>query len=108
MKITFKEILSSSEWLHSELINSLTDELITKASNDQFYDVKLIVNGVELEPLLFNKIMNNIEKCIREEAKSLIREELEEVENKVNNLSYIFDNVKNKLFDEYDINETNF
>jgi hypothetical protein len=108
MKITFEEALSRKEWLHTELMNSLTGDLITQASEDRFYDVKLLVNGVELEPELFNKIVNNIEKYIDEQAKSLVREKLEEAENKVRRLSELFDEVAYKIKDEFNLDEREF
>jgi hypothetical protein len=106
MKITFEEVLSTKEWLHTELMNSLTGDLITKASEDGFYEVKLLVNEVEFEPQLFNKIMNNIEKYIDEQAKSLVREKLEEAENKVRKLSEIFDEAAYRIKDEFNLDES--
>ena len=106
MKITFEEALSTKEWLHTELMNSLAGDLITKASEDGFYEVKLLVNGVELEPYLFNKIMNNIEKYIDEQAKSLVREKLEEAENKVRKLSEIFDEAAYRIKDEFNLDKS--
>ena len=108
MKITFEEALSRKEWLHTELMNSLTGDLITQASEDRFYEVKLLVNGIELEPQLFNKIVNNIEKYIDEQAKSLVREKLEEAENKVRRLSELFDEVAYKIKDEFNLDEREF
>ena len=108
MKITFEEALSRKEWLHTGLMNSLTEDLIIQASEDRFYDVKLLVNGVELEPQLFNKIVNNIEKYIDEQAKSLVREKLEEAENKVRRLSELFDEVAYKIKDEFNLDECEF
>lgn len=107
MKITFEEVLSRKEWLHSELLSSLTSEVFDTLNGDQFYDVKLVVNGIEIEPTIFNNIMNNIEKIIDDEAKSLVRDKFDEVENKINQLSNIFSGVKDKLIDDYnlDINE---
>lgn len=108
MKITFEEVLSRKEWLHTELMNSLTGDLITQASEDRFYNVKLLVNGVELEPQLFNKIVNNIEKYIDEQAKSLVIEKLEEAENKVRRLSELFDEVATKIKSEFNLDEREF
>lgn len=108
MKITFEELLSRKEWLHTELLNSLNGDLITKASEDGFYQVKLLVNGVELEPKLFNKIVNNIENYIDEQAKSLIKEKLVEAENKVRKLSELFDKVAYKIKDEFNLDECEF
>jgi len=100
MKITFEEALSRKEWLHTELMYSLTNNLITQARGDGFFDVKLLVNGIELEPQVFNKMVNNIENYINEQAKSLVRNKLEEAENKVRKLSEMFDAVADKIKDE--------
>jgi hypothetical protein len=108
MKITFEETLSRKEWLHAELMESLTGDVIMKASEDQFYDVKLLVNGVELEPQLFNKIVNNIERYIDEQAKSKVIDKLEETENKLQKLSELFDEVVYKIKDEFSLDESDF
>jgi len=101
MKITFEEVLSEKEWIHKELMNSLTGEIVTKAMKDRFYDVKIVVNGIELEPVVFNHIMNNLEKCIDEQARGLVLEKLQEAEDKVRKLSDIFDEATSKIKDEF-------
>jgi len=103
MKITFEEVLSRKEWIHSELLNSLTGDIIDKAKKDGFYEVKLLVNGEELEPALFNQIMINIERFITEKAKSLIREKLEEAENKVSKLYKMVEEASNQIIDEFNL-----
>jgi ferritin-like metal-binding protein YciE len=108
MKITFEETLSRKEWLHKELMESLTGDIIAKASEDQFYDVKLLVNGVELEPAFYNKLVNNIEKYIDSEAKSLVRQKLEEAEEKSRKLSELIDAAKNSIIDEFNIDDEDF
>lgn len=106
MKITFEELLSKKEWLNAELMNSLTHDLITKAADDQFYDIKLLVNGVELEPSLFNQIVDNVERYIDEQAKKLVRDKLEEAENKISRLTEILDEAKYKIVDEFKLDES--
>ena len=108
MKITFKETLSRKEWLHKELMESLTGDVITKASEDQFYDVKLLVNGIELEPSFYNKLVGNIEKYIDAEAKGLVRQKLEEAENKSRKLSELIEAAKNSIIDEFNLEDTDF
>ena len=108
MKITFEETLSRKEWLHKELMESLTGDIITKASEDQFYDVKLLVNGVELEPAFYNKLVNNIEKYIDAEAKGLVRQKLEEAQEKSRKLSELIDAAKNSIIDEFNLDDEDF
>mgnify|MGYP003544360237 CR=1 FL=1 len=108
MRITFRETLSRKEWIHKELMESLTGDIITKASEDQFYDVKLLVNGVELEPAFYNRLVNNIEKYIDVEAKSLVRQKLEDAEEKSRKLSELIDAAKNSIIDEFNLNISDF
>lgn len=105
MKVTFEETLSRNSWLHKELMNSLTGDVITKAVADQFYDVKLLVNGVELEPTIFNTIMNNMEACIDAEAKSLVLSKLQEAENKIGRLQELIEQASCKIKEEFKLDE---
>ena len=105
MKITFEETLSRKEWLHKELMASLTGDIISKAREDQFYDVKLLVNGVELEPNFYNKLVNNICKYIDAEAKSLVLQKLEEVEKKSKKLSELIESAKNSIINEFNLDD---
>ena len=103
MIVTFEEVLSKKEWLHSELLNSLTGEMIQKAAADGFYDIKLLVNGEELEPEFFNKIMNNVEKYIIKQAKSYLVEKLEESSQKIRKLEELYTQAANKISEEFDL-----
>lgn len=107
MKITFDEILANKGGLnlHHELLNSTPSEVIDSAMTDRFYDVKLIINGIEVEPLLFNKLMNSIEKHIDNEAKNLISEKLQEAENKVMRLDNLVREAALRIREEFGINE---
>lgn len=108
MKITFEEVLSRNLWLHNELMNSLTGEIIEKTKEDRFYDVKLLVNGVELEPVFYNKLVNNIEKYIEDEAKHLVCEKLAEAENKLNQLIDLINTAKGSIIDGFGLVEEKY
>jgi len=103
MKITFQEILGRKEWIHRELLHSLTGDLITKAAEDQFYDVKLLVNGVELEPDLFNNVMDHVEKFILSEARNIVNEKLEIADNKSMRLQELINDAIYKIRDEFEL-----
>lgn len=104
MKITFKDVLSKQEWLHKELMNSLTGDVIVKASNDRFYEVKLLVNGIELEPKFFNDLVNNIGKYIDAEAEKLAAEKIAKISERQNILLNVIDEAIYKIKDEFNIN----
>lgn len=103
MKVTFQEVLSGKTWLQKEMLNSLTGDIITKASEDQFYDVKLVINGVEIEPNIFNDIMNGIEKYIDAEAKELVKIKLEKAEYKIRKLDELISDASDKIREEFDL-----
>lgn len=103
MKITFQEVLGRKEWIHEVLLNSLTGEIIAKAAKDQYYDVKLLVNDIELEPTLFNQIMNNVEKFIDTEVRNLISEKLEIADNKTRRLQELINEAIEKIRDEFEL-----
>lgn len=50
--------------------------------------------------------MNNIEKYIDEQAKSLILEKLEDAENKVRNLNQLIDEFSDKIKDEFNLQQS--
>lgn len=101
MIITFEQLLKEKSWLHSELLHSLTGELINKAREDQYYDVKLVVNGVEVEPKLFNDIVNNIESYVDKQAESLLEEKMEEIRNKSQQLEELVDEATRNIMDKF-------
>jgi len=89
-------------------MESLTGDIITKASEDQFYDVKLLVNGIELEPVFYNKLVSNIEKYIDSEARFLVRQKFEEAEDKASKLSELIEAAKNSIIDEFNLDDQDF
>lgn len=103
MRYTFDEILSEKEWLHKELINSFTNEIFSKIKEDGFIDVKLLVNGIELEPKFYEDLIKNIEKYIECEAKSYVTEKLKEVDEKARELADIIEETTNKIFEDYNL-----
>lgn len=103
MKITFKEALSRKEWIHRELMNSLTGDIIEKAMEDEFYDVKLLVNGVELEPKFYNDILNNIESYIKNQAEQIIETRLSKIKSKLAKIDEIVDDSINNISDQLNL-----
>lgn len=101
MKVTFEETLSRKEWLHKELMNSLTGEVIEKAKEDRFYDVKLLVNGVEIEPVFYNDIMNGVEKYIDAEAELRIINKLQDIEDQTQKLKEFVDEAIEKIKEKF-------
>lgn len=108
MKITFEQVLSESDWLQKEMLISLPFEVIDKASKDQFYDVKLLINDVEVEPKAFNDIMNKIEEYIDREARILVNEKLNEADLKVRKLVDMIETASGNIIDEFNLDKHNY
>lgn len=85
MLINFKDALSQKTWLKKELMQSLNDEcFINLPEGQDWWDVKLVVNGIDVEPVWFNSIMTKLEEHIEAEAKKMFKEHLEEIQDKLN------------------------
>jgi len=105
MKISFEEILGNKAWLHEEILSSVTSDIIEKASQDRFYDVKIVINGIEVEPVIFNKLVNNIEKYIEGEAEVIAESKLQDALSKAKKLEEIVSEACSKIRDEFNITE---
>lgn len=101
MRVTFEDTLSRKEWLHKELLDSLTEEVINKAREDQYYEVKLLVNGVELEPEFYNDLVNNITDHIEAQAKSMVVEKLNLAEEEAEKLYQLVKETKENIINKF-------
>ena len=103
MRITFEDTNSRKEWIHTELLNSLDGDTISNASKERAYEVKLLVNGKELEPKFFNDLVNNIEKYVDKAAKQLVEDRLYEAEMKARKLEEMIKQATDDIREEFDI-----
>ena len=100
MKITFEEVLSKSTWLQHELLSSLTPEVFKKVGEDQFWNVKMIINDVEVEPVLFNELMTKLEDFIDGEAKKLVKEKYDAIIDQAQELESLLTTVKENIIEK--------
>ncbi len=96
MKLNIEEILSKKELLHREIIRSFDN---IPSLQDGTYEIKLLINGVEKEPKLLNDLLNNIESYIDKEAKFLLKEKYEELNNSAQTIQELIDKAILKLND---------
>ena len=86
------------DWLCDEILSSLTDETIhseNKGEDGFIYDIKLLVNGIAIEPKLLTKLLEGIETIVDNEAKTLISNRINQsIENFETKLSEIIEEVK--------------
>jgi len=100
MRITFKDISSRKEWIHTELLNSLDLDTINKASKEGALEVKLLVNSKELEPDFFNDLVNNIDGYVDRAAKQLVKDRLYEALDKTKKLEEIIKQATDNIYQE--------
>ena len=105
MKITFEETSSRKQWIHKELLHSLDFDTINNTKNDAAYDVKLLVNGKELEPKFFNYLVENINKYIDDRAKELINDKLWDAKMKADKVYDVINKINDDIREEFNISD---
>lgn len=101
MKVKFRDLKQGHSWVHDELFSSMPVEVIDKANAEGEFDIKLVVNGIDLDPKLLNYVLNNIEKIVDEEAKKLVLNQLEEAENEAYKLLETVREARGEIIEKY-------
>lgn len=107
MKISFQDAIHKNDLLHIALMNCLTPEVIESAREAEEYDVKLVVNGVELDPTTLNLFQDKAEEWIETRGKEIAAEKFHEAAKAAEDFSIMVNDIKNKLIEKYgiDVNE---
>lgn len=103
MIITWQSLLYENTWLNKCIMDSLTNECIESGREKTQYEVKLLVNGIELEPKLLDDLISNVAKYIDSEALKVADDKLKEALNEVECLNDIIKDVTYKIRDKFDI-----
>jgi hypothetical protein len=103
MIITWKSLLNENTWLNACIMDSLTNECIESGCEKKQYEVKLLVNGIEIEPKLLEKLILNVVKYIDSEALKVADEKLKDALHDVELLNDIIKEVTYKIRDKYEI-----
>ncbi len=103
MKITFDEILKRDEFLHQEIMNSIPTEVLEKAMSDRFFEVNLVINGTIVDCKVLNKLFQEIERYINEEAEERAKKKFSEASLKIDKITDIVDEAIKKIADETNI-----
>lgn len=105
MKITVQELLSGKEWLHKCIMESINADVIDDArdNHDFNYDIKLVVNGHELEPVLLNNLITNVVAYIEAEALDIVNTRMQSAVDKARKLENLVQEASDKIRDEFGI-----
>jgi TFIIF-interacting CTD phosphatase-like protein len=103
MKISFEELLGRDKLLHHEIFRSISNEAMELGVEKKEHDVKILINGIPHEPKFLEDILNRLEVYIAREAQSKFESDLHTVATKLDRLSMIVDEAKNKIKDEFKV-----
>lgn len=103
MIITFEDTIQKDDWLHRCLLSSLTKEAMDSGRETKSYEVKLLVNGIELEPKVLEDLLNNVEKYIDREAAVLADRRFKEVSTKTEELQEVIEDAIEKIREKYNV-----
>jgi hypothetical protein len=106
MIITWKSLINENSWLNKCIMDSLTNECIESGREKTQYEVKLLVNDIELEPKVLEDLITNVVKYIEKEAVSLADEKLKDVLVRADKLQEIVNEACYKIRDEFNISDT--
>ena len=108
MKITFKEAIGVNDLLHITLMNCLTAEVINSARETEEYDVKLVVNGFDLDPTTLNLFQEKAEEWIETEAKKIAAEKFHEASKAAEDFAKMVNDIKYSLIEKYGVDVTEY
>jgi len=93
--------------LHIALMGCLTPEIIESAREAEAYDVKLVVNGIELDPTILNLFSEKAEEWVETRAKKMAAEKFHEAAHAASEFARMVNDAKSALIEKYgvDINE---
>ena len=67
------------------------------------YDIKLVINGIEVEPRLLDRLYNGIEKIVDREAAMIADEKLKDALGSVDVLREVIKEAEYKIREKFDI-----
>ena len=112
MKITSKDLVGRTrgkvrDWLCEEILASLNEKTIHSPiqtdEDGMVYDIKLVINGIEIEPKLIDHLYNGIEKIVDREAAMIADEKLKDALRSVDVLHEVIKEAEYKIREKFDI-----
>ena len=101
MKVKFEDLKQGHSWVHDELFSSMSSEVINKAHEVGEFDIKLVVNGIDIDPKLLNYVINNIEEIVDNKAKQLVLDKLDDAENEAYKLLETVREARSEIIEQY-------
>jgi hypothetical protein len=110
MILKWQELLNkdrneSNFWLSKVIMNSeLKSEVIGKAKDKREFEIKLLIDNVEHDPIWINELIESIDVYIDKEAQIKANKLYQEAMRKGEILNEIIEEAKNKIAEEFNIN----
>lgn len=117
MKITSKELVSGirggvKDYICEEILSSLTSETIHSPieteEDGMVYEVKLLINGIEVEPKLLQRIYAGIEKIVDDEAAIIADNKLKEALHSIDMLHGVIKEAEYKIREQFNIEDQEY
>ena len=117
MKITSKELVSGirggvKDYICEEILSSLTSETIHSPieteEDGHIYEVKLLINGIEVEPKLLQRIYAGIEKIVDDEAAIRADNKLKEALHSIDMLHGVIKEAEYKIREQFNIEDQEY
>lgn len=108
MKITFDDAISKDDLLHIALVDCLTPEILDSAMESREYEVKLVVNGFELDPKVLNLFHEKADEWIETRAKEMAAAKFHEAAREAEIFAKMVNDMKNSLIEKYNIDTADY
>ena len=117
MRITSKDIVGKTrgkvkDWICEELLSSLTDETIYSPiqteEDGHIYEIKLVINGIEVEPKLLQRLYDGIEKIVDDEAAIIADNKLKEALHSIDMLHGVIKEAEYKIREQFNIEDQEY
>jgi hypothetical protein len=117
MRITSKDLVGKTrgkvrDWICEEVLSSLTDETIySPTQNDEdghVYEIKLVINGIEVEPKLLQRLYDGIEKIVDDEAAIIADNKLKDALSSIDTLHEVIKEAEYKIRDKFNIEDKEY
>lgn len=105
MLITRSEVVSHSSMIGREILRSITPEIIADVKDAKEFEIKLIINGVEVEPKLLLDLYTRAEEYIDREAAALMKERIENLPFKLESLEEYLRDLVHDLKSKFKLHE---
>lgn len=99
----WRDYESKFPYLTGEILSSVDFETIEKGVEQNYHEVKVIVNGKEFDPKLLTLLYEKMELIATNMAKEIVKEKFEEAEEQAEGYLRAIKNIKENFYQKYNL-----